>query len=279
MTSTVTDPGVYDIGDDEYHHDPTPTGSLSSTEIRRLLDAPAKFDWARRNGTEHKDVFDFGSAAHSLVLGVGRPIVVLEHDDWRSKAARDERDDAYRNDYIPLLRKDWERVEAMAAALRLHPLASALLNPDRGQPEQSAFWFDRVWRRARFDWLPDVDPNRRLIIPDYKTANRADTRSFARSAASFGYHIQAAHYLAGAKATLNVAEPAFVFIVQEKDPPYLVNVVELDPYALQIGAALVEQAVDIYLRCTETGKWPGYGTEVNQACLPRWAEIEFEENQ
>ena len=268
--------GIIDTPEDDYHADPVPAGSLSVTEAKRLLDCPARY-YYHKHYADHSAVFDFGKAAHAHVLGVGAPVDIIEADDWRTKAAKEARDESREAGRVPLLTKDWEHVEAMALQLRRHPLTAALLDPDRGQAEQSAFWFDRIWRRCRFDWLPDVDPNKRLIIPDYKTAPRADARSFGRSAANFGYHQQAAWYLDGARHTLDVAEPAFVFVCQEKTEPYLVNVVELDPYAIEIGAALNERAVDIWVEARESGEWPGYGTEVEQVALPRWAEIAFEE--
>jgi hypothetical protein len=274
----IDQPGIYDIDETLYHADPVPGGSLSSTQVRYLGDCPARFVWHRHN-PKHSDAFDFGKAAHAHVLDVGTDIDEIDAPDWRSKDSRTARDESRAAGRTPILAKDYEQVEAMAAELRRHPIAAALLDPANGKPEQSAFWHDRVWRRCRFDWLPEVDPNRRLIIADYKTAPDADARSFARAAARFGYHQQAAWYLDGARHTLDVAEPAFVFIVQEKNPPYLVNVVELDSYAIQIGAALNERAVDIYERAIETGEWPGYGTEVEQVSLPRWAEIAFEEGE
>jgi hypothetical protein len=55
-----------------------------------------------------------------------------------------------------------------------------------------------------------------------------------------------------------------------------VNVIELDSYAIEIGRARNEAAVNIYRRCRATGIWPGYATEVELVGLPRWAEIRYE---
>lgn len=273
---TVDVAGVYDMDEADYHADPCPEQSLSYSGAKVLLDCPARYDWQQANPI-HRDDFDFGSAAHAHILGIGAPVDIIDADDWRTKAAREARDESRTEGRTPLLTKDWETVQAMADALRQHPTAASLLDPKRGHPERSAFWFDRVWRRCRYDFLPDVDPNRRLIIPDYKTVRgHADTGSISRTVARFRYHMQAAWYLAGARAVLDVAEPAFVFIFQEREPPYLVNVVELDSYAVEIGAAMCERAVDVFVECTETGVWPGYGDDVKRVSLPRWAELAFE---
>lgn len=281
ISTAVTEPGVYTIPEADYHRDPVPGGSLSCSEARKLLESPAKFHWARTvGGEEHKATFDFGKAAHALVLGVGCEVLVLDFPDWKRKAAQEARDEAYANGITPLLAKDWATVEAMAAALRAHELAAALLNPERGVPEQSLFWWDSsgVMLRSRLDWLPTVPETGRLIVPDYKTAAAADHRSFGKSAASYGYHQQAAWYLDGVAAVLGVHDSAFVFVVQEKDPPYLVNVIELTASALAIGAERNRAAIELYVDCTERNHWPGYGPGVELAQLPRWAEIQHEED-
>lgn len=279
----ITDPGVYDgIPDHDYHNDPIAAGSLSSTELRRLADCPARFRWYKDHPQPPKDAFDFGHAAHLLVLGAGDDVAVLPFDSWRTNAAKEARDEARANNATPILEADWQIVTAMAAALRAHPIAAALLDPAKGgKPEQTIAWRHRetVWGRARADWFPNLTTDGRPILTDYKTARDADTDSFARAVANYGYHQQAAWYLEGVTAVTDIDRPAFLFVVQEKDAPYLVNVIELDETALRIGRTLNERAVDLFTTCTHTGEWPGYGPEVELVSLPRWVESRFEEEQ
>lgn len=279
-TDLITEPGVYDIPESDYHADPVAGGSLSSSGARKLLppSCPAKFDWHRRNGEEHAGHFDFGKAAHQLVLGAGAPIVRVDAESWRTKAAREARDAAYEAGEIPLLAADHDQVLAMAAALAEHPIARALFNPGRGRPEQTLVWQDDrtgVWCRARLDWLPDTDRSGRVIIADYKTCHSADPDALSRSVAQFGYHQQAAWYLAGMRA-LGLAgdDAAFVFLCQEKQAPWLVSPIELDHVAMRIGEARNRRALDIYRHCTDTGRWPPYVDGIHLLSLPRWAEIE-----
>lgn len=280
---SVTVAGIYDgLDENEYHADPIEGGSLSVSEARRVLDCPAKYRWFKDNGQEFKDVFDFGKAAHGLVLGCGGEVVICEFDDWRTKDARAARDEARADGKTPMLTKDYSTVQAMAEALKAHPIAMRLFKT--GLPEQSMFWQDRdpftdrsVWLRGRLDWLPPVPTSGRLIVPDYKTAASAESHAFARSAASYGYHQQAAWYLDGLRTLLGVDDPAFVFVVQEKEPPYVVNVIELDTYALDIGRARNCEAIARWIACTDAGTWPGYSDEVELVALPRWAEIQHEE--
>lgn len=272
-------PGVYDIPEDVYHSDPVPGGSLSCSGARRILDCPMKFRWERDHPV-YKDVFDFGQAAHRQVLGAGYDIDVHAFPDWRTKAAKEAKEQSRANGSVPLLTADWETIQAMAAAIRAHPIASALLDPARGgQPEQSLIWRDAqtpVTLRCRLDWLPPVPESGRMILPDYKTSADARRPAFSRSVANFGYHQQHAFYVDGVSAVLGVDDPAFVFIAQEREPPYLVAVYELDPYAVTIGRERNRRAVDLYLECRSTGVWPGYSNEVETISLPRWAEMAHE---
>lgn len=275
--SWVTAPGIYDLPEDVYHADPIAEGSLSHTGARRILECPARFAYWRSREL-HKREFDFGKAAHRLVLGAGADVVVVEADSWRTNAAKAQRDEAYAAGQIPVLAEDWAVASTMAAALRDHPIAARLFSD--GTPEQSMFWrTGDVWRRARPDWLPNTAATGRTIFSDYKTTLRADTPALARSIANFGYHQQADWYIDGYETLTGAVDTAFVFVFQEKEPPFLVNVVELDTEALAIGRARNRRALDIYRACTSTGVWPGYPAEVQQVALPRWAQLQEDHDQ
>jgi hypothetical protein len=259
-----TTPGFYDdIPEADYHADRT---SLSVSGAKVLLKAPALFKW-QQDHPVHKDVFDFGSAAHALVLGVGAPIAALAADSWRTKEAKEFRASCYDTGAIPLLQSDFERVEAMADALTSHRLASRLLSD--GKPEVSAYALDEatgVMRRGRFDWLGSS------ILTDYKSAASSEPAAFVKAAANFGYHMQAAWYTDLA-ADLGHPAEAFAFIAQEKEAPYLVTVIELPPELVDVGRARNRRALERFRDCTESGLWPGYVPDDTfaQPAAPRWA--------
>jgi hypothetical protein len=268
----VNAPGlVHDLPDDAYHANP----ALSASGAKKLLppSCPAKFKWERENGQPPKAAFDLGKAAHAKVLGTGAEVVVVDADDWRTKAAQRQRDDAHAAGLTPILAKDAVAVDGMAAALRRHPLAAALLDPDTGRPEVSAFWRDDrhdIDRRCRFDFLPDTDGGR-LLVPDYKSTQSAEREAFRRSAYNFGYHLQRVFYTDGIRA-LGIAEDiAFLFIAQETTAPYLVNVFELDVFFDDLGREQVDRACQVFAECTATDTWPGYSTDVELIGPPRWA--------
>lgn len=271
----ITEPGIYQMDNEEYHAD---RGSLSSSGARMLLppSCPALFRHAQDTPQEPKKTFELGTAAHKLVLGEGPDLVQVDADKWTTSAVKAEVAAIRDEGGIPLKLAEYEQVHAMADALRRHPIASVLFDPARGKPEQSLFWRDRptgVMRRARFDWLPDARSGR-LIIPDYKTCRSAEPAALARAVEDFGYHQQDDWYRAAARA-LNLADEtaAFVFVCQEKTPPYLVTVVEMDAEARRIGAARNRRALEVFAECTETGAWPGYSDEIAYLTLPAWAAI------
>lgn len=273
--------GVYDdLPEADYHADL----SLSSSGVRKLLPphCPARFAYEREHGQAPKRTFDIGKAAHRYVLGVGAELRVLDFDSYRSNAAKAEQAKAYAEGAVPLLPPEHEQVLAMAAAIQAHPRAGKLFTPGRGVPEQSLFWTDQrtgVPCRARLDW--SVRTSRRLIIVDYKTADSADATAFERDHYRYGYFIQAPWYCAGADAVglAGDDEPGFVFVVQEKEPPYLVATYQPDAESIRAGRREAREAIRIFAECTETGVWPGYddGGEIPYVSLPPWAARQYEQ--
>lgn len=275
----ITEPGVYDMPDELYHLDPVEGGSLSSSGARKLLPpyCPAIFKYERDNSPAPKKQFDLGHAAHKLVLGSGPELVLIKAERWDTKKIKEEVAAVRADGAVPLKPHEYQQVHDMADAIRRHRIARALFDPEHGRPEQSLVWQDgptRVWRRARFDWLPNPTDGR-LIIPDYKTSHSADPAAIARTVAQFGYHQQTAWYIDGAEALGLGEEPAFLFVVQSKDAPYLITVVELRRSSISIGRERNRQALEVYAECVATGHWPGHTDEIELISLPGWMENHY----
>ena len=274
----ITEPGVWEMDEASYHADPVKGGSLSQSGAKTLLKpgGPALFAWQREHGTVPTRAMEFGTAAHREVLGTGQEIVEVKYENWRGAKAQADADKARADGKLPLLTKELATVRAMAAKLREHEWAMRLLSQP-GRPEMSAFWPDSVYpvyRRLRWDYMPEPDPRRRPVIPDYKTSADASPPAFAKSIANFGYHMQADWYCAGYQAMFGAAIadlPVMAFIVQEKEPPYRVAVYELSTDALRRGRELNERAMAVYRECAENGDWPGYDPEPQVIDLPYWA--------
>lgn len=275
----VTEPGVHAISAEDYFRDPVPGGSLSNSEAKHLMPpdvCPARFRWEKDHKRPAKRVFEIGTAAHALVLGVGPVLVEIEADSWRTRKANEDAEDARTDGAVPLLTHEYRMVQDMAAALRAHPVASALFAEGSGMPEQSLFWRDAptgVARRARLDWLPVIG-DRRLIIGDYKTCNSVAKDALSKAMNSYGYHTQAATYIEGVR-TLGIDDkPGFVNVYQEKTPPYLVRIVEPDALALTIARDRIRAALELYAKCEADGEWPAF-PEPELIGLPAWVENEY----
>ncbi|MET4670757.1 PD-(D/E)XK nuclease-like domain-containing protein [Streptomyces sp. PvR018] len=283
MTTTLEPPvteapalGIHtDLSNTDYHADKT---SLSSSGARKLLapSTPAHFRYEQDNPQPATKTFDYGNAAHKLVLGNGPELVVIEHDMWNTKAAKAEVTEARNRGAIPLKQREMDMVTGMAAAIRQHPLAAALLDPAYGAPEQSGFWIDGptgIRRRVRFDWLPSIQSGR-LIIPDYKTADDASEEAMQKAIAKYGYNMQADWYETAARELgLGGQDAELLLVVQEKKAPYLINVIGIEFGSRVIAGAKNRAAIEKFAECMSTGHWPGYADdEPNYLPLPAYAE-------
>jgi len=279
----ISEPGVYDLPPEEYHRDPVEGGSLTSTGARRLISAcPARYRYELENPPEPTDAMDIGSAAHRLVLGAGAELEVIDAPDWRTRSARERRDEARAAGRIPILAADYETARAMAEVVADHPIAGAALRR-QGAPEQTLVWRDRptgVWCRAMVDYLPTPQRGRRLVLVDYKTCSDASTAAIRASVARYRYHQQAAWYLTGVRELGLSEDPALIFVFQERSAPHLVHVVEIDPDDLLLGEALNRRALEIYRDCREAGVWPGHADhDITLISLPGWARRDEEDAQ
>jgi hypothetical protein len=257
-----------DVPEDVYHAD---RGSLSFSGAKLLLppSCPAKFREHMDNPPKPKREYTFGHAAHKLVLGKGAEIVEVDAPDWRSKAAREIRDQAS-NSLAPMLTCELEKARAIATAVHQHPTAGPFFT--QGDAEMSLYATDPktgIRLRGRPDWLTTIDGQ--LWIIDFKTSDTANPNQFARKGAGYFYHGQHAWYQDLIKAAGLSPSPRFIDIVCEKTPPYVVTVVEFDTDAVTEGRRLNRQAINIYADCVRTNTWPDYGPGIHPISLPLWA--------
>ena len=267
--SAVNGPGFYDIPEAEYHADtelaPKLGRSLSVSGAKKILALPARFAHERDHGQEPKDVFDLGTLAHRLILGAGGTVHVVDCYDWRLKKHQDEKRAKRAEGFTVVNRGDLLAASRMAAAVRRHPTAAAILS--QGVAEKSLYWTDEatgVTLRARIDWLHPK------AVVDVKTCADASPAGFASAVAKFGYDMQAAWYAEGVEALTGERLP-FIFLCVEKEAPHFVAVYQLDDAALERGAYRNALARAAYAEHQSSGEWPAYSTEIETLSLPRWA--------
>jgi hypothetical protein len=276
-------PGFHAMDESAYHADPCPEPSLSSTIARviiekspmhaflahpRLSPQPAEDDATER--------MDFGAAAHDILLegGTGK-IMLVDAEDWRTKAAREARDKARADGMVPVLPKQYDRIMAMVNAARAFVAKTELRGIwGDGEGERVMVWQeDGFWMRSRLDW---ITADRGLVL-DYKTCESAQPDAFIRQLARMNYDMQAAFYRRGVTA-LTGKPPAWAFLAQETDAPYACSLVGMSESYWAIADAKVERAVGIWKRCMMSKNWMGYDTRIHYATPPTWVMAEHEAN-
>lgn len=201
----------------------------------------------------------------------GRLLRISDHDPGaagRRQMLRDGRLDI-RADVPPhgngddrsILKPDqYEQIKGMVAALPEYaPVAYQFLYKARGANEVCLVWNDPetgLLCKARADAMRPYDG----YAGDLKTCICAAPDEFANCMRSFGYGRQARHYLDGCEA-LELGIHEFVIIPMEKDPPYCPNLFKVGEATLEAATEDLRRAKQIYKRCKDSGKWPGYAED------------------
>ncbi len=264
--SAPTVPGLYaGVPEAIYHGD---RDSISSTQARRLLEVtPHRWKWERDNPKAASDAFNFGTALHSLVLGVGAAPVDTGYEKWNTDKAKELVAKIRETGDIPLRPKEFDAVHAAAERVRAHQTAGAILSA--GEPELSAWARDAetgVMLRARPDWVRWLDPATALV-DDLKTSSEPGPDEFIWSVAKFGYHRQRA-WIEYVLALLGIRVVEFRFIVVCNVAPYEVYVVDLPLRAAELGARDNRRAINTYAECVLTDTWPTHEAGVHHIDLP-----------
>jgi hypothetical protein len=276
----ITAPGLYpDIDEDWYHADPVEDGSLSVSGAKLLLppSCPAIFKHRRDHGHTPTTAMQLGTVVHGLVLGTGQDVCVLPYLDYRTKAAKEQRDLAIDAGLLPVLSDEYERAERIAQAVKDHDVAGGLFA--EGDAEQSMFWQDAeagIWCRGRIDWLTYFDGTPTIV--DLKTSGDASPQEFAKSAAKFGYWMQDPYYRDGLGTILKCDpdEIDFVFVVVPVEEPYLVMHYRLLPEHVALGREQNRIAREVYRDCVKADAWPAWSESIEDLSLPGWAVRDIE---
>lgn len=265
MTAPVFEAGLYrGVPEDIYHAD---RGSISSTQARRLLEVtPHRWKHEQDNPRPSTSAMEWGTALHTLVLGVGAPPVDTGYEKWQTDKAKAKVAEIREAGGIPLKPKEFESVRAAAQRLHTQPEAARLLAS--GEPELSAWARDPqtgLMLRARFDWMHWTAPGT-AVICDVKKSNEPGPDEFRWSVDSYRYYQQQPWYQRVA-ALLGI-RTAFVFLVVCSDPPYEPYVVELPPRAVELGERDNARALAIYAQCLADDEWPSHDTRIHEIDLP-----------
>ena len=114
-----------------------------------------------------------------------------------------------------------------------------------------------------------TDKNGDEWIIDLKTTgDEASPKSFLNTARSYRYPLQAHFYRTVYHIQTGKRTKGFIFIVTEKEPPFLSASYQIGPELMTYAAMDFEQAVAAYKGCTALDEWPGYPSEVVELDIP-----------
>ncbi len=270
-----------------YHADPCVEPSLSSSIARTILAkslAHAHAEHPRLGGTAKKDetgAMDMGSIVHALLAGTSREeIAIGNYSTFRSKAAQEWAEETRRSGKVPALMDDMEAAIPISLAVMAKTAVGITDNPfELGKPEVTAIWQKSgAHFRARFDRLvmPDNAP---ATIWDWKVTGDVSVSEVKRKFRKFGYHLQAAHYLAALDALLPkfAGRHSFVFVFVEDSAPYSVRRYCLKSDTSIVAALDISKAHELWTEAIATNKWPDASrSETTHIDIPNYADDDEE---
>lgn len=263
------------ITPDEYHKRPGLSSSIASILVEQSpLHARAAHPMFGAEGNDHTKSTARGAVCHTLTLGKGARFQVLQYENYKTKAAQNDRDTAIAAGLIPIL--DDGHKEAIEIA------AKATANLERrgirldGESELVIEWHEPsasgpVLCRCMLDhaWIGGGAAK----VLDLKFVGNAAPGAVERSAENFGYAVQAAAY----RRAVTALDPQlagrvdFLFAFAEVEKPYEMNLTRPDGAFRELGERRWLRAVEAWGACLLTDKWPGYGSGVNTLSSPTWA--------
>lgn len=243
---------------EEYHSGE----GVSKSDLDLIHSCPEKYRYKQDHpGQDQTPALLFGSAVHKLILEpntFNKEYAVFADYDKRTKNGKE----MYKkfldrlNGRKEITESDLMVMQTMRDVVMSHPKARMLLTG--GKTETSYYWID-----PRTGTLCKCRPDKvnRGYIIDLKTTSDASPEGFEKSMMKYRYHVQAAWYLRGYEAATGIKPEGFIFIAVEKNPPYSVAVYLCDDLSIEIGAREADEDLDVFVKCSEIGKWHGYGGE------------------
>lgn len=266
------------LGMSDAEYDKLP--GLRASLLTKGRETMADFRWAEDHPRDPSQAMIIGQALHKLIL---QPDEFPKHfarapsEEKRKAADKAAWAEMEARGLWPIRKDDWDNIHRMRDAVVKHETARELLALPALR-EAVVTWEDEktgipckakldVWVKSGFKdpWTQQEYP----CVIDLKTSRNPTERDFAMAMWNFGYHIQAAHYLAGADAVAS-APRKWVFIVVRNEPPHLVKVYDFHESGIDFGRTERDQIMAQLKEAKDSGLWPGYPPGIDSINLPHW---------
>lgn len=227
------------------------------------------------HGKESTKSLAFGRIAHTAVLenGLAKDAFAVWTGDKRAGKLFEAFEASAKADGKTVItQSERDQLTAIVSAVHSSPLAHQIIEETRH--EVTCLWHDDLGAaKCRWDGISSE------WAAEWKTTSKPTPREFENQAFALGYHLGAAHYLAGAFA--NRLTPKYRIISTQSKPPYDTVVWMLDDALLEHAQEERERIWKQYLECGAAGIYGGHGDEVRILSMPTWAmnnaEVNMEE--
>lgn len=261
---------------EDYFADPCAAPSLSSSIANVLELASPLHAWSQHpklGGIPRPPTkaLDNGSLIHELLLGAGKGVKVIDAADFRTNAAKAERDAARAAGQLPVLAGDYEVASRTAGILRERFADVGIVLA--GESEAVALWTETASNGAQVQCRGMMD---HLTLPttyDLKSARSAHPIACRRHVENYGYALQRAAYVSAIERIKPdlAGRVDFVFVFFELEPPHAVTPARLTGAFCELGERGWRRAVDRWEECLRTNRWPGYAAGVIDLEPSPWA--------
>lgn len=239
----------------------------SSVAFEVINRSPFHAKYKKTSGALWAKAADKGVIAHQLLLENSEDgIVLVEAADWRTKAAREARDQAYAEGKTPILAHEIAEIRRMVKSAQTCVEQTELAGVfGTGQAEVTIDWEDNgTLCKARPDYLA-----KDFHISLKTTMASAEPSTWCRrQLGPSGYDFQLAFYDRGLKA--NDLKVEHRILVIEQQPPYGCAVIALGSDKRTIAEVRVDQAIKLWAECLENATFPGYTNETYLAEATPW---------
>lgn len=252
--------------------------ALNFSRMKWLLKSPRHFMVEGPREKEETLAMRLGRAVDEWILtGEVRPFAIMpeEIEKATGKGSRTAKQawlaEQEQQGLTAYKQEEYDTQMAMQKALESSPEFQKLLEvcPQRQLPVFAKYRGVEV--KALLD-LAGHDMSGHRCFGDLKTSVSAAPRDFAKKAANLDYDLQQALYAAALASSEGLEdEPAMFWAVVESSASAPVSIFAVPREAMDSGQRKLNKCIDLYLQCTESGEWPGYGQGIQQLKWPSWA--------